>query len=143
MNTDYSMGLFRILEHTADIGFEAFGKNENDVLANATLALVSLITDPKRVKSEERKYIDIKADDREQLLVRYLNEVLYLIDGESFVPAHAEVTFIDNTSLRAEFIGEKRSDRHDIRTDVKAITYHQLAFEKTDNGYRIRVFVDI
>jgi SHS2 domain-containing protein len=143
MNTDYSMELFRILEHTADIGFEAFGKNEKDVLANATLALVSLITDPKRVKSEERKYIDIKADDREQLLVRYLNEVLYLIDGESFVPAYAEVTFIADTSLRAEFIGEKRSDLHDIRTDVKAITYHQLAFEKTDNGYWIRVFVDI
>jgi len=137
------MGSFRILEHTADIGFEAYGETEEEVLANAALALVSIITDPETIKIEDEKTIEVSADDREHMLVRYLNEVLYVIDGESFLPAKAVITRENDYTLRAVLHGETRSDIHDVRTDVKAITYHQLTFEKTGTGYVIRVFVDI
>ncbi len=143
MNIGCMMGSFRILEHTADIGFEAYGETEEEVLANAALALVSIITDPETIKIEDEKTIEVSADDREHMLVRYLNEVLYVIDGESFLPAKAVITRENDYTLRAVLHGETRSDIHDVRTDVKAITYHQLTFEKTGTGYVIRVFVDI
>lgn len=143
MICDQTMGSFRILEHTADIGFEAYGETEEETLANASMALVSIITDPDSIKIVDSKTVEVKADDNEQLLVRYLNEVLYIIDGESFLPAKATVQREKDFSLRAVLHGETRTALHDVRTDVKAITYHQLKFEKTDSGYVIRVFVDI
>lgn len=137
------METFQILEHTADIGFEAYGGTEPEVFANAAIALVSIITDPEQIAIRGERSIHVDADDREQLLVRYLNEVLYVIDGDSFLPAKAVVTLHDNQALSATLYGEERTERHDVRTDVKAITYHQLAFQETETGYSIRVFVDI
>lgn len=134
---------FQILEHTADIGFEAYGGTEPEVFANAAIALVSIITDPEQIAIRDEKTIHVDADDREQLLVRYLNEVLYVIDGESFLPAKVRITLHDNYALSAVLSGEVRAEHHDVRTDVKAITYHQLAFRETGTGYSIRVFVDI
>ncbi len=137
------MRKYRILEHTADIGFEAYGASREEVLANAATALVSIITDPDAVSTKDTRTIEVGADDWEQLLVRYLNEVLYVIDGESFLPSKTEVELMKGYSLRAVLYGETRTGDHDVRTDVKAITYHQLLFEKKDQGYSIRVFVDI
>ena len=134
---------FRILEHIADTGFEAYGESEEEALANAAVALVSIITDPEQIKIDGEKTIEVEGDDREHLVVRYLNELLYVIDGESFLPAKAEVTLGGGHTLKAVLSGETRTGGHDVRTDVKAITYHQLAFQRTETGYIIRVFVDI
>ncbi len=134
---------FQILEHTADIGFEACGETEEEAFANAAIALVSIITDPQQIAIRDDRTIHVDANDREQLLVRYLNEVLYVIDGSSFLPAKVTVSLDDNQNLHATLHGEERTELHEIRTDVKAITYHQLAFQKTETGYVIRVFVDI
>lgn len=134
---------YRILEHTADIGFEAYGATEEEALENSAYALVSIITNPEQIKPEKTKSIAISADDREQMLIRYLNEILYVIDGESFVPAQVKVKRSGETTLYADLYGELRSDELETRTDVKAITYHQLEFRRSDKGYTIRVFVDI
>lgn len=134
---------YRILEHTADIGFEAYGATKEQALEHAGIALLSIITDPDKILIRQQKTIEINADDRQQLLVRYLNEVLYLIDGESFLPARVKVSLQGDTTLQAVLHGEKRTDIHEIRTDVKAITYHQLRFERSGDGYVIRIFVDI
>jgi len=134
---------YKILEHTADIGFEAFGKSRDEVIATAVTALVSIITDPDKIDTKKNYKIEVTGDDWEQLLVRFLNEVLYIIDGESFLPAKAEVQTGAHHIIQATLYGEKRNESHDVRTDVKAITYHQLVFKKTEAGYSIRVFVDI
>lgn len=134
---------YRILEHTADIGFEAYGATREQALEHAGIALLSIITDPDKVFIRQQKTIEITADDRQQLLVRYLNEILYLIDGESFLPAKIKVSLQGDTSLHAVLDGETRTDNHEIRTDVKAITYHQLRFERSNDGYVIQIFVDI
>ncbi len=134
---------YRILEHTADIGFEAYGATREEGLANAAIALTSIITDPDSVAVKNKHTIEVSAGDWEQLLVRYLNEVLYIIDGESFLPAKADVKLQEDYSLIAVLYGETRTEDHDVRTDVKAITYHQLKFEQVNNGFIVRVFVDI
>jgi SHS2 domain-containing protein len=134
---------YNMLEHTADIGFEAFGDTREEALANAATALVSLITDPDQIRTAGTREFSVAGDDWEQFLVRYLNEILYIIDAESFVPADATVTPGNGCTAHVVLRGESRSQRHEIRTDVKAITYHQLRFDETETGYYIRLFVDI
>jgi SHS2 domain-containing protein len=134
---------YRILEHTADIGFEAFGQTREEALANGTTALLSIITDPDAVSPTDERDIEINADDWEQLAVRYLNEVLYLVDAESFLPSRVQLRCKSGYVLTARLYGETRNERHEMRTDVKAVTYHQLRFTEAADGYRLRVFVDI
>ena len=63
------MSRFRILEHTADIGFEAFGTTLPEVFENAALALAHLIAEAATVEAREEIRIEVKGTDMPDLLV--------------------------------------------------------------------------
>ncbi|HWP81605.1 MAG TPA: archease [Bacteroidota bacterium] len=141
---------FKILEHPADVGFEAYGKTLEEAFENAATALVSLITDPKTIREREGRQIELQAGDYEQLLVRWLSEILYLYDGSRFLTGRANVEVLSRTFLKAKVYGEQcDTNRHPLRLDVKAVTYHQLAILRTPASagrplqVTVRVFVDI
>jgi SHS2 domain-containing protein len=76
--------------------------------------------------------------------VRWLSEILYQLDGRGFVPRRVSVQRVDETGLSATLRGEQLDlARHSTRTDVKAITYHQLSVQESRQGVVLRVFVDI
>jgi len=88
--------------------------------------------------------VSLEASDLEQLLVKWLSEVLYLYDGEKFVCRELSVFELRHDSLRATALGEAFvPEKHVTRLDVKAVTYHQLVVEETNTGCRVRVFLDI
>lgn len=135
---------FRVLEHTADVGFEAFGRTRKEVFANAGRALMDLIVDAATVEPAAGLGIDVAAPDGTSLLVNWLSEVLYLFDAEHWLWRDFEVERASESSLAAVARGEKFDPaRHRIKLLVKAITYHQLALEKTADGWRAQVYVDI
>lgn len=73
---------FRILDHTADIGIKAYGETLEKLFSNTALGMFSIITDLDKVKSSRNFYIQIKGEDEENLLIKWLNELLYLFDTE-------------------------------------------------------------
>ncbi len=138
------MDPFRVLEHTADIGFEAFGATRAEVFANAAHALMNFLVDREAVRSDHEVPIHVKGSDAPSLLVNWLSEILYLQDTEGWLFRDFEVQALQETSLVAVARGEKRDPaRHSLKLLVKAITYHQLALEKTAHGWRAQVYVDI
>jgi SHS2 domain-containing protein len=136
---------FRVLEHTADIGFEAFGASREDVFRNAGRALMSLIIDLEKVRPEDRVRVEARASDRQALLVNWLSEILYLQDTESWLFSDFKIDGLLDQSVRGAALGERFDPRrHQIKLLVKAITYHQLALEETADGlWRAQVYVDI
>ncbi len=135
---------FRILEHTADIGFEAFGSTREEVFANAARALINIIVDLKSIAPREEVAIEVRASDPPNLLVNWLSEILYLHDAEGWLFSDFEMRGLTDHSLSALARGEKLDPaRHPIKLLVKAITYHQLALEKSPPGWRAQVYVDI
>lgn len=138
------MGSFRLLEHTADIGFEACGETLQEMFEMAASALMSLMVDLSTVEEREERRIKVDANDREQLLVRFLSELLFLFDAEGFTTCRARVQTMNDHALEVVVKGEKFSEtKHEPRLYVKAITYHQLTIQKTSNGFCARVFVDV
>jgi SHS2 domain-containing protein len=134
----------RILEHPADIGIEARGSTSVEAFGRAAAALLSLVVDPSTVASREQRRVSVQAADREQLLFRWLSEVLYLYDGAGFVSKEVQVTAWTPTSLEALLTGEPfRPGKHITRTDIKAVTYHQLSVWQDADGWGVRVYVDI
>ena len=135
---------FQILEHTADVGFEAFGSTRAEALANAARALFYLIVELETIDPREEVSVQIQGTDAESVLVNWLSELLYLHDAEGWLFRDFEIMDLQDNSLTARAHGERfQPSRHQAKLLVKAITYHQLALERTRRGWRAQVYVDI
>jgi SHS2 domain-containing protein len=138
------MTQFRILEHTADVGFEAFGATREEVFANAARALIDLIVELDTIEPREVVQVQVNGPDPASLLVNWLSEILFLHDAEGWIFREFEIQSLQDDSLSALVRGEKfQRPRHQAKLLVKAITYHQLALERTQRGWRAQVYVDI
>jgi len=135
---------FRTLEHTADVGFEAFGATRQEVFANAARALMDLIVDLDTIEPGEEVTLQITGPDPESVLVNWLSEILFLHDAEGWLFRDFEIQDLQDNSLSALARGEKfQRSRHQAKLLVKAVTYHQLALEIIPRGWRAQVYVDI
>jgi len=137
-------GPYTILEHPSDVGVEARGSSLAEAFQHAAAGMMSVIVDPSRVDLRDTRTVTVRAADAEQLLVRWLSEVLYLYDATGFVGKEFAMTQWSRTALEAVVRGEPFSaERHRVRTDVKAVTYHLLLVEGGDQGGRVRFYLDI
>jgi len=135
---------FRVLEHTADIGFEAFGRTREEVFANAGRALQNLMVDLNSIEPREKIEIEVEGADAESLLINWLSDILYRIDAEGWLFHDFEIRSMTGRSISAVSRGEPFDRaRHLVNLQVKAITYHQLALAETPDGWRAQVYVDI
>jgi len=135
---------FSILEHTADIGIEARGQTLKEAFENAALGMMSLIYDLETVEKKEQRTISIEARDVESLLVGWLSELLYLFDGEEFVPCSFEIESLHLKGLAGKVWGEALDEnKHKMKIYVKAVTYHQLSIRSLDKESVIQVYFDI
>jgi SHS2 domain-containing protein len=139
-----AMQPFRILEHTADVGFEAFGSTREEAFVNAARALMCLIVELETIDARTAVSMQVQGTDPASVLVNWLSELLYLHDAEGWLFRDFEIQSLQDDSLCAVARGEKfQPTRHQAKLLVKAITYHQLALEKTSQGWRAQVYVDI
>ena len=135
---------FEVIEHTADTGIIAYGGDIKQLFSNAALALFSLITDVASIEEALQHNVEITSEDRDSLLVEWLNELIYLFDAEHLLFKRCEFESLSHNHLKATCYGEKfKRSKHTIKTGVKAATYHMLEMDKDDGGYKARVIFDI
>ena len=135
------------LEHTADAKFEARGRTLEEAFANAALATAALMWDPAAIAPKIEVPVSARGLDPEQLLVRFLEEILYLVETRFFLLASAEDVEIERRGeeylLRAVFRGDTNSGAYETHGGVKAITYNEMDIRRTDDGWAVRVVVDV
>lgn len=140
------MERFRILPHTADGKFQAYGKTLEEAFGNAALALASLMWDWSAIEPKIRHSVHVTGVDREQLLVKYLGEVVFLFETQQFLLGRVDGLRIrpqpDGFGLEAVFAGETLAPSHELHGDVKAVTYSDLKIEECD-GFTVQVVVDM
>ena len=125
------MRKFEVISHTADIGITAFGKDLPEVFANAAFGMFSLMNDLDKVKAKETIEVSVSSDDREGLLIAWLNELLSVFGIRKIIPSQFRILKMDDFSLSAKIRGEKYDGKkHVLETEIKAATYHELKIEK-------------
>jgi SHS2 domain-containing protein len=135
---------YTILEHTADIGFEALGDSPHDLFAHAADAFYAIAAEPVEVHEVDEYPLVLSGANYPDLLVNFLSELLYLFDANRFVPARVAIDRLGPETLDARLIGEPRDPaRHPWRLIVKAVTYHGLEVTSYAGTWRARVFLDI
>jgi len=135
---------YRIFEHTADLGVEIYGTDERDLFRNAALALSDIMTDRRRVRGREEREIVVEGGDREEVLVNFLREVLYLYNGEGWLLKECVIAEMDGFHLRAAVAGESFAHgRHTMDVEIKAVTYHRAEIHTNAEGWTGRVICDV
>ena len=136
--------MFEILEHTADIGFRARARTLAELFETAALALESIALETEAIEPRQEYRLEATGEDYESLLVNWLSEVLYWIDGEQLAFHHFRVTEITPAGVSGHGMGEQRDPaRHRAKLIVKAVTYHQLRVAETAEGWVAEVYLDI
>ena len=88
--------------------------------------------------------IDIDADALDLLLVRFLNEILFLWATARLVPGEVNVESVTGTHLSASVRGGQYDPaRHEVLTEIKAATYHMLSVEQCEDGWEEKVIFDV
>lgn len=137
---------YKYLKHTADAKFQAFGSTLEGVFTNAALATAALMWDWEKIQEKKTYIVKITGRDLEQLLFKFLEEILFLLDSQMFLLHSVERIHIKsnggNYELIATFTGDDAIPGYEIYGDVKAITYNEMRIEKNDH-YLVQVVVDM
>lgn len=136
--------MFEILDHTADIGLRACGSSVAEMAGQASLGLVSLVMDTGAIEPRSVYPLAVTGDDPESLLVNWLSEVLYYLDGERVALGRFEVKTWAAGRASGLAWGEPRDPvRHAPKLVVKGVTYHQLRIFEDKGRWCAEVFFDI
>lgn len=135
---------FEVFEHTADIGVRVFGRDLAELLRNAALALMTLITDRESVRPVEEVVFEAEAETGEELLIKMLSEILYIHQVRKMVFCEAEIELTNGYRLKGSLKGEKIDPgRHELLLDIKAATYHNLKIKRVNDRFMAEIVFDI
>jgi SHS2 domain-containing protein len=135
---------FEEIDATADLGIIAYGENLKNLFSNAAEGLMSLMADTESITESESISINITAKDREGLLVKWLNEIIFLKDTQGFLCKRFSINYLNNNNLKADIHGEIYDpERHQLLSGVKAATYHNLKIEKVRETWQVRIIFDV
>jgi SHS2 domain-containing protein len=137
-------GRFEFVEHTGDIGVRVFGQTLSELFEQAAQALTFIFTDPETIRIRQTRRLLLEAKTDEELLVNWLNELVYLFDTEGLLFKAYDVLSVHDHHVEALAQGEIYAEgRHPIKTAVKAATYHQLKIEHHQGVWTAQVIFDL
>ena len=126
---------YRIIDHTADFGLQIFASDLKTLFADAAHVMIDQITDINRLKGLTEYDIHVTGSDRPDLMVNWLREVLYLWTGEEKLVKKARIISLSEYELSAKVMYDTyEPDRHIIKNEIKAVTYHQIQVKSLPDG---------
>ena len=135
---------YELLDHTGDLGIRVWAEDVTGIFQEAARALFAIITDFEKVEVHMDVEVAVEGLGQEELLVAWLNELLYLYEVKGLLLCDFELTEIDEGSVKGMVRGEEFDEnRHAIKTSIKAVTYHQLEITERDGRWQARVIFDI
>ncbi|MHC1590977.1 MAG: archease [Candidatus Helarchaeales archaeon] len=122
------------LPHTADVKYEITGENLKEAFELAGYAFTNTHADILTVIPKHSITLEVSGEDLESLLFEFISELIYVLGTRSLLISlfqDLEITKNDGMySLRVIAWGEEIDpSRHDLKTEVKGMTYHDMKIE--------------
>ena len=133
-----------MIDHTADFGIHVFAADVEALYTNAVVAMFDLLTNIDLLAGREQIDLKISGDDRADLMVNWLREALYLWNGREMLVKTALIQSVTQHYLSARVLFDPYdADRHVIKTEIKAVTYHQIQVYRNPSGWEAKIIFDI
>ena len=130
--------------HTADIGVRVFGETLKELFENAAFAMFDILADLEGLKGEITQDFELTAPNHEELLISWLDELLYNFYAKNIIFYKFEVTELSEDVIRAKAFGRSLSEnRNRLKTEIKAATYYNLKIIKKDDYYEVDIIFDV
>lgn len=139
---------FHEIEHTADTGMQVTGMSLEELFANAAFSMTSIMYNCFPDQGTMENKCELQESTLNDLLVRWLSEINYLLTVHHLLLSNIPDLRIDRDKdefiLRATIHGidSTKYEEH-FRTEIKAVTYHQLSVNRDENNYYCRIIFDI
>lgn len=148
MNINNDKRKYRFLEDVAiaDIAYEAYGKDLNELFENAALAIFELSADIETIDAKEKIEFELENEKIDNLLYDFLSEILFFKDSKYMVFKYVHVTINEGkkNKLKAILEGDKiNPEVQHLENDIKAVTMHMFEVKKEKNQWKATVVVDI
>ena len=138
------MKRYEQIEHTADIGVRVYGSNLKDLFRNAAFSMFDIIADLDGLKESVAVDIDLKADSQEELLVDWLDELLYNFYTKWIIFFEFEILELGEGHIKARAHGRHVGEnRNRLKTEIKAATYHDLKIKQDGSEFSVEIIFDI
>ena len=132
---------YDILEHTADIGIRAYGKTPRELFINSARGMFDIIADTGGIRPKEQIEIKQEAQGYDELLRQWLQELLYQYSVSGIIFNEFSIQSLSPQAIKAVVRGQRAPDK--IKTEIKAVTYYELEFKQTKDGYEAKVIFDV
>ncbi len=133
---------YEFLEHTADVKFRAEGSDLATMFLSAAEALNNTIRGDIKILQQEEKTIEVSGKDLENLLYRFLEEFLFLLDSDDFLVSRVQEISIKGNKLKCKVSGD-RAKNYKFTNDVKAITYSGMFVKEEKGKFVCEVVLDV
>lgn len=134
---------YELIDHTADFGIRVFGGSAKNLFQNAAMALMDQLVETVDLLARQEKRITIEGNDWPDLMVNWLREILYLWAGEEILVHSVQIESIAENNLAAHlWVDPFSPDRHTLKSEIKAVTYHQIQVFDAGNRWEARVIFD-
>ncbi len=135
---------YTLIDHTADLGIRVRASGLRELFEEAAAALFDLIMNRGRVTENAPRKLAVQGRDRPDLMVNWLRELLYLWNGDRLLVARTRVDTLDDNRLAARvWVTDYDPRRHELRHEIKAVTYHGITVRPVSGGWEAVVIFDV
>ena len=135
---------YKLIDHTADFGIHVFGSDPQELFANAAYAMFDMLTEIKLLKGTDSTNLQVTGDDWSDLMVNWLRELLYFWNGKELLVKKVQILSLSDTELSANIEFDPFAPgRHEIKIEIKAVTYHQIQEIGGPEGWEARIIFDV
>lgn len=139
-----SQSFYRVFEHTADIGIEVTAPDKHELFARSAMAMFDMLVGLDSIAGLETRHISVAGDDPAELLVAWLNDLLYVYSVEKMVFSGFSEIDLGGDTFSAVALGERFDPvKHSADLEIKAATYHDLSIRCDEGTWKARIIFDI
>lgn len=139
--------MFELFEHKADTGVRGIGSTLGKAFEECAKAMFSVMVELKEVKARKEIKVNVKAGNEKELLVEWLNELLYESSVKEMVFSEFKVKIEKSergVKLKGKALGEKINlKKHHFNTEVKGASYSGLKVDEKNGKFLVQCIVDV
>lgn len=134
--------MFKEIEHTADLALEVKTESIEHLFEDSARGMFFLMYGKRNKDKEKTKKVKLKSFSFENLLIDFLNEIIYINETDDFIlnDVRVDIKANKNNKLQATLYGYKGNKK---KTSIKAATYHDLEIIEKDNAYQTKITFDV
>jgi SHS2 domain-containing protein len=135
---------YEIIPHTADIGIKVHATNLPELFQNTAYGMFDIIADLDGLAKSVEQPVEVEAANREELIAAWLGELLYNFYTKQIIFFDFRIDELSDTHLKAKAFGRHIGEnRNRLKTEIKAVTYHELKIEEDRGTFTATVIFDV